>query len=151
MSRSLVKTNWIIFQIFLESTDQLESLEKELRITTELKDAMKASISDSALFLFYDTYFRTFTPDTVNKAHQDVREAIAKLNTLRPNWIAEENIEFPDERSRVMYELGLSDGPRWPWGRILLMSTGGLLILLAIVSKTKNHFSQRDLGLGIDM
>jgi len=63
----------------------VESLKKDLGISSKLKNAIKASISDSTLFLFYDTYFRTFTPDAVNKAGQDVREAIAKFNLLRPN------------------------------------------------------------------
>lgn len=85
-------------QSVAESLSQMEFLEKSLRISSKLKTAIKASVSDSTLFLFYDTYFRTFTPDNVKQAEQDVREAIAKLNALRPNWAAEERIEFSDKR-----------------------------------------------------
>ena len=77
------------------------------------------------------------------QADRDLRDAIDKLNLLRPDWAVEEKIVFPDEFSRQMHLLGLDKKNQWPWWRILLMSTGGLLILLAIASKVKNYLSRR--------
>jgi len=127
-----------------ESLAQMESLEKDLDISAKLKDAMRASISDTTLFLFYDTYFRTFTPDTVTKAGRDVRDTMAKLDLLRPNWAAEENIEFPDEISRTIHQLGLNDGVqfRWTWWRLLFLSLGILIILLIVIDKIKKYLTR---------
>ncbi|MDR2757109.1 MAG: hypothetical protein LBC20_15540 [Planctomycetaceae bacterium] len=83
---------------------QISTLENELRIPSKLKNAIKDNVSDSTLFLFYDAYFREFTPDEVKKSKQKVSEAIDKLNLLRPNWATEENIEFPDEATQILQQ-----------------------------------------------
>jgi len=50
--KTMVEKYFSLMKEQAESLDQMESLEKELRISSELKDAMKASISDSTLFYF---------------------------------------------------------------------------------------------------
>jgi hypothetical protein len=122
---------------------QLELLEKELRIPANLKKAIKEKASDATLFLYYETYFREFTPDELKRAKHAVHEAIQKLNSLRPNWAYEEKIEFPDHASRMIHEYGLDKEKEWTWLRIILLSSSVVIIFLGIVITVKKHFSKR--------
>jgi hypothetical protein len=133
---------------FLKQNDsvslaQMESLEKDLRIPNKLKEELKTNIINSTLFLFYETYFREFTPDKVKGAKQKVADAITKLNNLRPNWAIEEKIEFPDKFSWKMHQLGLDvEKPYWTWQRIIVLSSLLLVILLVIVFKIRNRLKK---------
>jgi hypothetical protein len=125
---------------------QIATLEKELRIPPKLKNAIKDNVSDSTLFLFYETYFRVFTPDTVKKSKQNVSEAIDKLNLLRPNWATEENIEFPDEVTKFLQQNKVNkvnEDVRWTWLRIIFISIGVIIVLLSIAFKTKEYLKRR--------
>jgi hypothetical protein len=137
--KSLLKQSGIVF------SPQLEQLEKELHIPAKLKEELKTNNINSTLFLFYETYFREFTPDHVNKAKQEVSAAITKLNNLRPNWAIEEKIEFPDKFSLKMHELGLDVAkPYWTWLRILLLSSLPLVILFVIILKIRGRFKKEE-------
>ncbi|MDR1289808.1 MAG: hypothetical protein LBK06_01255 [Planctomycetaceae bacterium] len=82
------------------SVTQMESLERDIDVPSVLKNTLKTNIVDSVFFLFYETYFREFTPDYVKNAKQEVSNTINKLNNLRPNWAYEEKIEFPKRQQK---------------------------------------------------
>ncbi len=74
-------------------TDGLEKMEKELGITQDYKNEILKEENNNAFFLIYETYARVKQPEAVTQADKKESACIDRLNALRPNWAAEENIE----------------------------------------------------------
>ncbi|MDR2168577.1 MAG: hypothetical protein LBP59_00365 [Planctomycetaceae bacterium] len=110
--KTVEKYNSILKQKRDVDDTKVALLEKELRIPAKLKNAIKDNVADSTLFLIYDTYFREFTPDEVKKSKQNLSKTIDELNLLRPNWAAEEGIEFPDRASQILHQNKIDKEPK---------------------------------------
>jgi hypothetical protein len=125
--------------------NQLQAIEKNLRISAKLKNAIERNTADSTLFSIYDAYMRACIPKEFSDAEKKVSNCIDKLNNLRPNWAIEEKIVFPDKFSWKMHQLGLDvEKPYWTWQRILALSLLFLFILWVMIMKIKKWFEKKE-------
>jgi hypothetical protein len=127
----LQKENLALLQDIVSEVPQLE---KDLNIPLQLKTTLIQQFTDSAPFIFYDTYIQSYHSEKIIDAEKKVSDCIDKLNNLRSNWAIEEKIEFPDKISWKMHQLGLDEKPQSKsWVRVACVVFGIVLIILFIV------------------
>jgi hypothetical protein len=116
------------------SLNQLQAIEKNLHISSKLKNAIERNTADTILFSIYDAYMRACVPNEFSDAEKRVKECVHRLNNLRPEWTIEEKIEFPDKFSWKMHQLGLDEKPQsMSWVRITCIASGIILIILTVI------------------
>jgi hypothetical protein len=114
---------------------EVPQLEKDLNIPLQLKTTLIQQFTDSAPFIFYDTYMRACVQKEFSDAKKKVSDCVHKLNNLRPDWAIEEKIEFPDETSWKIHQLGLDKKPQSKnWVRVACVAFGIILIILSVIT-----------------